>query len=365
MFDITKGPLFIHLDLTGACNLKCVHCRATSKSSPDELTTEEIIDLIDKCKLNFPNWENIFIGGGEPLLRKKDLFKILDYCQKKNIKCFLNTNALLINEEDIENLKKYIEIIQVSIDGASANVHDEIRGVKGAFDSAIKNIELLVKNNIRTYLRMTLSNYNYHEAFDLIDLGQRLGVEAVSYYRTLPVGNAKKYNVAIDKKLYYSILKELMKRSYKIDKPKIVSTDPLKMYVDTKMQAEVKEKYKEDISLGGCLPGITEIFINSIGNVYPCTMQPVFLGNIKEEDIGVIWKNSEHLNKLRDKSNLKGKCKSCEIRNFCGGCRAAAYGKYGDYFDQDPYCPKTFNDKEESEIRNKIEDDLKSPCQSC
>lgn len=366
MFEIKKGPIFIHMDLTGACNLRCIHCRATSKPAQNELKIEEIISFLDKCKKQFPNWENLFIGGGEPLLRKRDLFKLLEYAHTKlKIKCFLNTNATLLTKDDVKKIKKYVEIVQISLDGISPKTHDKIRRVKGAFDKAMKGLDLLLDEGIRVYLRMTISNINYSEAFELIDLGIKKNVEAVSFYRVLPVGNARKYNVYVDKKVYHTVLKELMRRKYELkDKIKIVSSDPIKVSMDPKMKKEILQKYNIKKSMGGCLPGITEIFINNVGNVYPCTMQPVLLGNIRSANIQRVW-NHKHLLKLRDRNNLKGSCRTCSIKNVCGGCRAAAFGEYGDYFEEDPYCPNSFNREKRKISKTEGFKGVSAQCQIC
>jgi radical SAM protein with 4Fe4S-binding SPASM domain len=368
MFDLNKGPKFIHLDLTAACNLKCIHCRATSKPGFNELKIEEIIKFLDFCKKEFPNWEAILIGGGEPLIREKDLFSIMEHVKNLRIKCYLNTNGTLINSRNVTKIKKFVEITQISLDGANPATHDYIRGKKGAFNEAIKGIVLLRKNKARVYVRITLSMINYLEAFDLIDLALKLGVEAVSYYRTLPVGRAKKYNISIDKRIYHLILKELMRQKYSLKgKLDIVSSDPLKVRMDNKLQTEIFKKYDISKSFGGCLPGITEIFINNIGNVYPCTMMPILLGNIRENSLREIWNNSQFLLKLRNRKNLKGCCKKCSIQRICGGCRAAAFGEHGDYFAEDPYCPNSFMKgnyeyKTNSYRKSKL---INFPCQGC
>jgi len=287
----------------------------------------------------------------------------MEYARNLGIKCYLNTNGTLINNQNVTKIKNLVEITQISLDGATSETHDYIRGKNGAFNRAIRGIDLLLRNKARVYVRMTLSMINYLEAFDLIDLALKKGVEAVSYFRTLPVGRAKKYNIAIDKRIYHLILKELMRQKYILKgQLDIVSSDPLKVIMDTKLKAEILKKYDINKSMGGCLPGITEIFVNNIGNVYPCTMMPILLGNIRKNNLKDIWDNSQFLLKLRDRKNLKGSCKKCSLQRICGGCRAAAFGEYGDYFAEDPYCPNSFMEKN---LKNKKSKSISFPCQSC
>ncbi|WP_457742111.1 SPASM domain-containing protein [Thermococcus sp.] len=72
----------------------------------------------------------------------------------------------------------------------------------------------------------------------------------------------------------------------------------------------------------------------------PCPHLRIPVGNVYEQNLSDIWINSDLLIKLRDRNNLKGSCKSCEYRNICGGCRAAAYWITGDVFGEDPICFK-------------------------
>lgn len=368
MFDIDKGPKFLHIDITSTCNLRCIHCRAKAinKPNPKELKTREIIELLDFCKKEFSNWDSLFVGGGEPLVREKDLFDILEHANNLGIKCYLNTNGTLISRQNISKIRRLVEVTQVSLDGVNPKTHDFIRGVEGAFNRAMRGIDLLLKSKARVYIRMTISNLNYLEAFDLLDLALKKGVEAASYYRTLPVGRAKKYNIFIDKKVYNVILRELMRQKYTLKgKLDIVSSDPLKIILDPRIVSKIIKKYDLKKSIGGCLPGVTEIFVNNIGNIYPCTMLPVLLGNIRKDYLKEVWFNSNFLEKLKNRENLKGSCKTCFIKRVCGGCRAAPAGEYNDCFAEDPYCPRSIAEKNKKINKNMVFEEISSPCQSC
>jgi radical SAM protein with 4Fe4S-binding SPASM domain len=88
----------------------------------------------------------------------------------------------------------------------------------------------------------------------------------------------------------------------------------------------------------GCLAGTGFCFISHVGRVQGCGYLDVEAGNVREQDFASIWSDSPVFNRLRDLSNLKGKCGACEYRRQCGGCRARAYEKTGDYLDAEPYC---------------------------
>jgi radical SAM protein with 4Fe4S-binding SPASM domain len=89
----------------------------------------------------------------------------------------------------------------------------------------------------------------------------------------------------------------------------------------------------------GCAAGRGFIYIKANGDVWPCPFVEVNAGNIREQSLEYIYKNSTVLNNLRNRENtLKGKCKTCKYRKMCGGCRGRAWAYTGDYLAEDPSC---------------------------
>ena len=78
------------------------------------------------------------------------------------------------------------------------------------------------------------------------------------------------------------------------------------------------------------------------GDAIPCSFNDNHrFGNIKEKNIDTIWnelQNSKFFSKVRNKTNLRGKCGICEYQNICGGCRTAAEFYTGDILGSDPRC---------------------------
>ncbi len=91
----------------------------------------------------------------------------------------------------------------------------------------------------------------------------------------------------------------------------------------------------------GCTAGIISLCITTKGSIFPCSKLRIPVGNILDEKLKEIWKKSEFLKKLRNRNNLKGKCKYCSYREYCGGCRAIANTINGDPLSEDPFCFKT------------------------
>jgi len=88
----------------------------------------------------------------------------------------------------------------------------------------------------------------------------------------------------------------------------------------------------------GCLAGTAVCFVSHKGEVYPCGYLPVLAGDVTRERFADIWARSEVFGRLRDGSLLGGRCGVCEFQRVCGGCRARAFYRYGDYLAEEPYC---------------------------
>ena len=124
---VSSSPLTVKWEITRRCNLNCEHCYArTSKTQSNELKTNDIKKVLDR--LNEINTISLHFTGGEPFVRK-DFIDILEYANDYNFSITILTNATLINKKLAERLSMInIQSIQVSLDGAKAKTHNEIRG---------------------------------------------------------------------------------------------------------------------------------------------------------------------------------------------------------------------------------------------
>src|ERR1700675_2593203 len=129
------APICLTWELTYACNLACVHCLSSSgRRDPRELTTAEcraVIDTLQRMQVFYVN-----IGGGEPTVRP-DFWELLDYAVEHRVGVKFSTNGIKISPAVARRLagSDYVDI-QISLDGASAEVNDAVRGV-GSYDTAI------------------------------------------------------------------------------------------------------------------------------------------------------------------------------------------------------------------------------------
>lgn len=336
-------PIYVFWDVTGKCNLNCIHCRELSSFSKSELSFDEAKKLIDQ--LSAFNVEFLGLLGGEPLLRS-DIFEIIRYAKKKSLAVGLGTNGTLITEDIVKKLNSIdLNLCFVSVDGLE-EINDNIRG-KGAFKKAINGIKWLKKYSVPTGLRMTLMQSNISDWKGVVDLAIDFDLE-LSIRRVLPCGRASKNAVDLQPNQYRDAIVKIYdyakKMNIKIDSLKSEGTimlrnrDPVTFLI-TGIADEIEKKYGTKNVIAGCAAGIANCYLDSVGNVYACASLPLSVGNIRNSDFENLWVNSKLFNELRSR-NLKGECGLCEYVYLCGGCRASAYFSHGDYLESDPFCMK-------------------------
>jgi radical SAM protein with 4Fe4S-binding SPASM domain len=329
--------------ITEKCNLKCKHCYQDENYIKEELKLKEKKSLIDQfvffcSKIN--KIPRISFTGGEPFLIKKELYSLLEYCQRKYpfIRKSILTNGTLINIKDIPKLKLYkIDYVQISLDGATPQTHDFIRG-KGNFNKAIRALRLLIKNNIKTAVMFVFHKKNYHEVPQLIDLCDKLGVDRLGITEFVPTGRGKVIkNLMLSpletKKLYIQIAEKQEKLIKNKRKLKIDMRRPLWVLIRNKFP-----KIKHMIG-GGCAAGFSGLAVLPNGDVMPCRRMNLIIGNIKNQTFFEIWYSSDILWKLRERDKW-GECSRCEYLKRCYGCKALSLALYRNYLKRDPLCFK-------------------------
>jgi radical SAM protein with 4Fe4S-binding SPASM domain len=358
-YGITKpqmvaAPFLVVWDFTHACNLKCKHCyEKADKPLPDELTTDEAKELIDN--LTEIGTVSIAFSGGEPLLRK-DFFEIVNYAHKKGLYVAVATNGTLITKDIARRMKKCVDYVEISVDGADAKTHDSFRGVKGAFRRTIRGIKNCVDTGIYTCIATTVTKYNLKQIPKICDLAHKLRVNRLIIFNFIPTGNG----IEIAKK---DLTPDQREKLLKFLAEKLINNEGIEVFSTAPQYARVTTYYgvcspthfyasigrNETILrlaefIGGCGAGRIYCAIEPNGDVQPCVFMPIKIGNVRERSFKEIWKSSRVFDDLRDRSKLKGHCSTCDYKFICGGCRARAYAYFNDYLAPDPGC--IFNKKE-------------------
>jgi mycofactocin radical SAM maturase len=138
-----NSPICLTWELTYACNLACVHCLSSSgRRDPRELSTDEckaVVDELQRMQVFYVN-----IGGGEPTVRP-DFWELLDYAISHDVGVKFSTNGIKLDKRRAAHLAAtdYVDI-QISLDGATAEVNDHVRG-PGSYATAIRALENLAE----------------------------------------------------------------------------------------------------------------------------------------------------------------------------------------------------------------------------
>lgn len=324
----------IQLHITNKCNLGCKHCsQASGKKAEEELTTQQFLDILDDYFDLLRTWNikgHINISGGEPFMRK-DIFCLLKkiHENKPLVKYSILTNGTLITKETAKHIKELQpSYAQVSLEGMEIT-NDAIRG-KGTFKKIIKSVQILLDENIRTFISFTAHKDNYKDFPKVVELGKQLGVEKVWTERLCPCGRglAMKQTMLepLELEKFYHSNYELSK---KLSEEKSKTSTPL-----VRSLCYLVDKKNEYICSAG-----TILVIMPNGDVFPCTRLPVVVGNTTRQTLFEIWYSNNFLWRLRDKNEMNNICKNCSyFEHCCGGARCISYAYFGTPFAPDPQC---------------------------
>lgn len=334
----------IFWELTTACNLRCVHCRAEAgfQRDPDELSTEKIKAVIDEI-VSFAN-PILVLTGGEPLYRP-DIFEITSYAKNSGLTIALATNGTMIDTETARKIKECgIHRVSISLDGAKPETHDSFRGILGSFDTALRGFHLLKKEGLSLQINTTIAKHNLDELAELVLLAEKLGADALHIFLLIPVGCGATIadEMMISPQQYEEVLTWFYKKSLETSLQMRATCAPHYYRIARQISPQKIERASSHSRFAtfsrGCLAGIGVLFISSKGIVQPCGYFPTIAGDLKISHLKKIWYESPLFKSLRNYKLLKGRCGYCEFVKVCGGCRARAMAIKGDYLEEEPYC---------------------------
>ncbi|OZU87992.1 radical SAM/SPASM domain-containing protein [Virgibacillus indicus] len=357
--DYNENPFIVIWELTRACQLKCLHCRAEAQyhRNPLELTFEEGKKLIDDI-YEMDNPMLVFTGG-DPLERP-DVFDIAEYAVKKGVRVSMTPSATPNVTKEAMQKAKNVGLARwaFSVDGHSAEVHDHFRGTNGSFDLTMNAISYLHELKMPLQINTVISRYNYEYLDEMAEMVEKLGVVLWSVFFLVPTGRGKESDM-ISPAEHEKVLRWLYKLSKRV--PYDIKTTAAQHYRRVVIQSKMREHKgmsdKEQIfyedalnqgktgqidGLGRAPKGVNDgngfVFISHTGDVYPSGLLPIKAGNVRQTPLATIYRESEVFQNLRNPDKYKGKCGVCEFRHVCGGSRSRAYNVTGDYMESEPYC---------------------------
>ncbi len=348
--DFNERPFIAIWEVTQACDLACVHCRASAQPDrhPMELSTDEGKRLIDQIAgLKVP----VFVlTGGDPI-KRPDLFELIGHARSVGVRVSLTPSATpLLTKDIVVRLKDAgLARLAVSMDGASAETHDAFRGMSGSFARTLDAIRWANEIGLPVQINTTFSRRNITEIDDIVALMETLNITLWSVFFLVPTGRGK-LNDLLSADEFESVFAKVysLSRTASFD----IKTTEAQHYRRFVLQQRVAERKsgvdtgkvheRTGDSIGRAPRGLNDgkgfIFISHKGEVFPSGFLPLCAGNIRDQELGAIYRDSPLFRDLRDTSKLEGKCGSCEFKEICGGSRARAHALTGNPHAEEPCC---------------------------
>ena len=297
----------VQFEITHRCPCRCDHCFLV-KNTAGEMTTAEVLDLLDQLKTE--GVLNLTITGGDPLVRE-DMETILARARDEGFLVYLMTTGYLIDEEKVRMLQRTgVKKVELSLHGVDASVHDGVMGVKGSFVRMEKAARLMVAAGILVNFKATITRRNYRQLHDLERFAGDLGgtFEALASVMPRTDGDMGPLDIALTE-------------------DQVAGLDPrlLNGGIVPGEQGAPGVMIK-------CNAGVTVAGISPRGEVYPCIIFRQSLGNIRDRSLADIWHDhpADFLTRWRSlQEEEAAECLSCPDRDYCRRCPGSAFLETG------------------------------------
>jgi pyrroloquinoline quinone biosynthesis protein E len=332
--DGTGKPLWLVLELTYRCPLKCPWCNnpLDFDELKNELTTEEWKKVLrDARKIGSLQ---LGFSGGEPMLRP-DLEELVNEGNQLGYYTNLITSGMGLTKDRLIELKRCgLKQIQLSLQHSNREKNDIMVGVQ-SYDDKIAAIEEIKAQGFPVVLNVPLSRYNIDAVDDIIDMAARTGVEYIEF------ANIQYYNWAL------------------LNRAALLPTKEQIEYAEARVNA-ARERLGKKLTIYFVVPdyfdgrpkacmngwGAIHLTIAPDGSALPCqeaqVLEGVVFPNVRDNDLGWIWHESPAFEMYRGDSWMKKPCVDCdEKEKDFGGCRCQAYLLTGDATNTDPACSKS------------------------
>ena len=345
--DFHRSPFIVIWEVTRACALACLHCRADSMPhrSPFELSTVEALTLIDAVR-SFGTPPPLFVlTGGDPM-RRPDLVQLVAHARNSGLTVALTPSGTAApTKRRLAELRHAgLSRLAVSLDGPDAATHDAFRGVRGSFDWTMRIIADAADLGLPLQINTTVCRLTCPSLKAMSERVRELPILmwAVFFLVATGRGAALEEITAAECEEVLNFLCELAPTV-----PFSIKTTEAPHYYRVLMQRRVTTAAGEPSRPAGLRAGrsVTDgngfVFINHAGQICPSGFLPVVCGNVRRHSLVETYRNHEMFKQLRNPDSFEGRCGRCEFRHVCGGSRARAYAATGSAFGSDPLCAYT------------------------
>ncbi|ADH85828.1 radical SAM/SPASM domain-containing protein [Desulfurivibrio alkaliphilus] len=318
-----NGLLSLELELSLACNIRCIYCYAGSGLPlADELSLAEIKQVIDQAA-ELGARKIIVLGGGEPLLYP-EIFTVIDYIRGKGLQADIFTNGTLITPEIARRLQERQVAVVVKRNSLQPEVQDLLAGRPGTFAAIEQGLAALQEvgypaDDLLLGVQTIVCRHNYAELPDIWRWARCRGI------------------------IPYVEMMTLQGRA--VEHPELEVSGPEIRSLFEQLAGIDREEFgfnwspRPPLAASQCSRHEYSCTVTSLGDVNPCPGVNVGVGNIRQQPLAEILAGSRVIRELRDiRHTIKGKCSGCDHNTTCYGCRGHAYQVTGDYLAEDPLC---------------------------
>lgn len=344
--DFARAPFLVIWEVTRACALACLHCRAEAlaRRHPLELSTAEARRLIAEVR-SFGDPPPLFVlTGGDPMWRQ-DLVELVAYAAASGLNVALTpSGTAAVTEKRLVQLRDAgLSRLAVSLDGPDAEHHDGFRRVRGSYMWTIRITEAARRLGLPLQINTTVSRLTYGTLRETAECVKALGVELWALFFLIATGRGAGLE-QITAEECEEVLRYLHDLAPTV--PFAIKTTEAPHY-----HRVVAERVR-----AGAVPlpvrpvrgiprpsrAVTDgngfLFIDHVGQICPSGFLPLACGNVRRDSLVQTYRGHDLFQRLRDPDALEGNCGRCEFRRVCGGSRARAYAGTGSPFGADPLC---------------------------
>ncbi|MCP4649201.1 MAG: radical SAM protein [PVC group bacterium] len=329
---VFNAPITVNLLITSQCNLRCKLCSTKDALSNGEndLTKDQLSGFIKTMRDYRPV---IFIGGGEPFMRR-DIFEIIEEIKQCGLRYGIVTNSTILDQAKISKLLKDIppEVLIFSSYGGREDLHEGVTGLPGSFSKLCKNIGYALKERKKTkvILNCVINEQNYASLEESVLLGKRLGVDQVRFeHLVFLTDNEYKRHTEFCKDKFLDNEGEMTTSIQNLDnremgdvlgkiipelQKKYRSFVLFKPYLNNK---ELSQWYNSGFrNHRKCLFIQNCIFIKHNGDVVPCQFfSDYVLGNINNDNLIDLWRGQKRraFNQILKNGLLPGCTRCCKL----------------------------------------------------
>lgn len=344
------APRLVAWEVTRACNMACVHCRAEAQplAHPNELSHAEGRRLLEEiATMGKPI---VILTGGDPLLRP-DVFELAAYGTELGLRMVASPCGTSINPDVVTKLKAAgISRVSISVDGSSPATHDTFRGTPGAFAATMEGMRYCREADLPFQINTTITRRNIDDLPAILDMVLATGAVGWHPFMLVPTGRGKVIEgEEVAPAQYEQTLRWLegvaaehaqlqMKPTCAPHFVRIARQMNRGRLPQHHLPGTQAHGHGLHAVTRGCMAGNGFCFVSHVGEVFGCGFLPVTAGNLRERPFPEVYRESALFQELRDYEALEGKCGACEYKVLCGGCRARALAAYDSYLGEEPFC---------------------------